>query len=89
MGHQVSTAYERGWASLENGALLVAAEADGFEVFVTTDQNLPYQQNLTQRRISIVVLGTTNWPRIQSHIQLVVDALSAATADALVEGSFP
>jgi hypothetical protein len=45
VGHSVSTAYEMGWAKLENGDLLNAADAS-FDVFVTTDQNLRYQQNL-------------------------------------------
>jgi hypothetical protein len=50
-GHDVSTAYERGWAKLKNGELLDAAEREGFEVFVTTDTVLRYQQNLSGRRI--------------------------------------
>ena len=63
-GHVVETAYERGWSELENGELLSVAEADGFEIFVTTDRNLQYQQNLSRRRISIVVLSSPSWPRI-------------------------
>jgi hypothetical protein len=63
--HRVSTAYELGWATLKNGELLAAAENNGFDVLVTTDTNLQYQQNLTQRKIAIVVLSTTSWPRIQ------------------------
>jgi hypothetical protein len=46
-GHLVSTAFERGWSTLKNGDLLDAAERNGFEVFVSTDRNLRYQQNLT------------------------------------------
>jgi hypothetical protein len=85
----VKTAFECGWATLENGALLAAAEGDGFEVFVTTDQNLSSQQNLTQRRIALVVLLSANWPRIRVHTQLVVDAVSAAVPGSFVEVSFP
>jgi len=48
-GHEVSTAYERGWSTLKNGELLSAAEVQGFHVLVTTDQNLRYQQNLASR----------------------------------------
>jgi hypothetical protein len=48
--HDVVTAYERGWQSLQNGELLSAAEAEGFEAIVTTDQNLRYQQNLASAR---------------------------------------
>jgi hypothetical protein len=46
LGHEVATAYERGWFTLKNGELLEVAEREGYEVFVTTDSNLKYQQNL-------------------------------------------
>lgn len=87
--HDVMTAFECGWDRLENGALLAAAEAAGFEVFVTTDQNLRYQQNLTQRRIAIIVLATANWPRLRPRTQLVVKALEAIAPGAFVEISTP
>jgi len=54
--HTVEEARERGWDTLRNGELLDAAEAAGFDVFVTTDRNIPYQQNLTGREIAVVVL---------------------------------
>ena len=76
--HEVATAYERGWARLKNGELLGAAEGNGFEVLVTTDSNLKYQQNLKSRRIAVVVLTTTSWPRIQKAIMKVVRAVDAA-----------
>ncbi|HSS78724.1 MAG TPA: DUF5615 family PIN-like protein, partial [Thermoanaerobaculia bacterium] len=63
-GHNVTTAYEKGWSALKNGELLKAAEAE-FEALVTTDRNLRYQQNLTGRRLAILVLPTTSWPKIQ------------------------
>jgi glutamate racemase len=75
----VSTAYELGWATLKNGELLAAAENSGFEVLVTTDTNLQYQQNLNQRKIAIVVLSTTSWPRIQKNIKAIVSAIDLAT----------
>ena len=77
--HHVATAYELGWATLKNGELLTAAEKDGFEVLVTTDTNLRYQQNLTQRKIALVILGTTSWPRIQKNIKAIVTAIDLAT----------
>ena len=52
--HEVSTAFELRWSNLENGVLLREAEGR-FEVFVTTDQNLRYQQNLGGRRLAILV----------------------------------
>jgi hypothetical protein len=77
-GHSVDTAYERGWSQLANGDLLTCAEQDGYEVLVTTDRNLRYQQNLTERQIAIVVLLSTSWPRIQpqtDRIRAVVDGM--------------
>lgn len=74
-GHSVTTAYEKGWAALKNGELLKAAEAD-FEALVTTDKNLRYQQNLAGRRLAILVLPTTSWPKIQLHIAQVVAAVN-------------
>jgi hypothetical protein len=75
-GHTVSTAYEMGWASLANGDLLDAAERD-FDVLVTTDQNLPYQQNLTGPRLAILILPTTSWPRLTDRLHDVEAALVA------------
>ena len=66
--HEVSTAYERGWSSMSNGALLDAAEREGYAVLVTTDSSLKYQQNLVGRRVAVVVLLSTSWPRIQQVI---------------------
>jgi hypothetical protein len=60
-GHAIIEAVERGWERLTNGALLDVAEADGFEVFVTADKNIRYQQNLMRRKIAIVVLGNAQW----------------------------
>jgi hypothetical protein len=74
----VSTAYERGWSTLKNGELLAAAEAQGYQVLVTTDTNLKYQQNLASRTIAIVVLSTTSWPRIKAAAELVAAAVDAA-----------
>jgi predicted nuclease of predicted toxin-antitoxin system len=66
----VETVYERGWSTLQNGQLLAAAEQAGFDVFITTDQNLKYQQNLIGRHLTIVVLSTTSWPRAECTIAL-------------------
>ena len=64
VGHETKTAFEMGWSELTNGALLRMAEAQ-FDAFITTDQNLGHQQNLSGFRRSILVLPTTSWPRIQ------------------------
>ncbi len=67
-----------GWSTVTNGDLLKLAEESCYEVFVTTDQNLRYQQNLAGRRIGIVVLMSTSWPRIQQRITDMLTAISTA-----------
>ena len=83
--HEVSTAHKQGWSTLKNGALLEFAEQEAFEVLVTTDSNLKYQQNLKARRIAIVVLTSTSWPRIQRAVTDVVRAIDTATAGSYTE----
>jgi predicted nuclease of predicted toxin-antitoxin system len=84
-GHSVETAYERGWSQLKNGELIAAAQAHGFEVFVTTDKNLKYQQNLANRSMAIVVLQTTSWPRLQRVLAGVVAAIESVSQGGYVE----
>jgi len=79
-GHDVRTAPEMGWASLLNGRLLDAAEASGFEVMVTADQNIRTQQNLAGRKIALVVLATNHWLTIRADTTTLLAACAAATA---------
>lgn len=88
-GHTVETAYEKGWSNLKNGVLLARAESDGFDALITTDQNLRHQQNLTGRKISIIVLLTTSWPRIKGHVALVVYAIDNLRPGSYEEIAFP
>jgi hypothetical protein len=83
VGHSVETAYERGWSKLSNGDLLNAAEGSSFDLFVTTDQNLRYQQNLAGRRLAILVLPTTRWRVIEQRVAEV-----AAAVDSIQAGEF-
>ena len=87
--HQVVTAFEQGWSSLRNGELLLAAEAGGFEVLLTTDTNTKYQQNLTNLVIAIVVLGKARWPRIKPVIARVAVAVDGATPGSYSEVEIP
>jgi hypothetical protein len=87
--HEVTTAYECDWSRLKNGELLDAAEKEGFEVLVTTDSKLKYQQNLKFRRIAIVVLSTPSWPRIQRAIPSVVAVVDDATQGSYKEIEIP
>ncbi len=88
-GPEVRTAAQQGWDQLKNGELLVAAEADGFEVLLTTDKNMRYQQNLTGRKIAVVVLGLQQWPSLQPHVQLVVEAVHRAVPGSYAEVDLP
>ena len=87
--HEVSTAYEQGWSALSNGDLLDAAERAGFQVFVTTDTHLREQQNLSARRIAIVALSTTSWPRIRRSLAAVADAVNSVSPGKYFEVEIP
>jgi len=82
-GHIAVEALERGWERFVNGDLLDAAESAGFELLLTADKNLRYQQNLTGRKIAIVVLGNAQWPVLRRHVEGVVAAVDAATLAAM------
>jgi len=84
-GHTVIEARERGWATLKNGDLLTAAEEAGFEVPVTSDRNIRYQQNLGGRKIAIVALGKGRWTLIKMNLSRIVAAVNAATPASFTE----
>lgn len=75
-GHDVYTTYECGWATFKNGALLAIAESEEFAVLITTDQNLPYQQNSTGRQIAILILAARS-NRVPELIPLIPGAIAA------------
>jgi len=70
-GHEVVTAQFKGWAELENGELVSAAEKDGFDIFVTADKNLRYQQNLSGRQIAILVLPTNKLKVLRQIVPVI------------------
>lgn len=88
-GHKIVTAFEQGWGTLQNGDLLRAAEQAGFDAIVTTDQNLRYQQNLSERRLAILVLLTTDWRLIKLYTDHVETAINGLVAGSYVELEFP
>ncbi len=87
--HIVDEARSHGWDTLRNGELLDAAEAAGFDVFVTTDRNLQYQQNLTARKIAVVVLSKGRWRLVKSRLPAIAMAVGAATPGSFVEIEIP
>lgn len=65
VGHQVTRADQIGWQGLENGELLDSAEQAGFEILLTCDQNIRYQQNFSSRKLAVVILSTNHWPSLR------------------------
>lgn len=88
-GHIVEEARAHGWDTLRNGELLDAAEGAGFDVFVTTDRNLRYQQNLTGRRLAIVVIGSGRWRLIRRRLPAIAGAVNAAASGSYIEVDVP
>ena len=79
-GHEVRTVVEMGWPpQLENGELLKIAETAAFDVLVTSDQNIRYQQNLKGRKLALVVLGSNIWPLVRDHGTAIAAKVDAAT----------
>ena len=89
VGHDVATAKERGWERLTNGALLAVTEEAGFAVLLTADKNMSYQQNLSGRKIALVVLGNSPWRLVRQHLDEIVVAVNAATPGSFAEVEIP
>ena len=88
-GHTVTKAKDRGWDTLTNGDLLTEAERAGFDVLLTADKNMRYQQNLTGRRIALVVLSTPQWPVVRLYLERIAAAVDAATPGSFAEVILP
>jgi predicted nuclease of predicted toxin-antitoxin system len=89
VGHSVRTAAQQAWDRFRNGDLLTVAERAGFDVLVTPDQSMRSQQNLTGRRLAIVVLGSGRWPIIRPCVPQIVAAVNAATPGSYIEVEIP
>ncbi len=89
VGHTVREARAQGWDRLRNGELLDIAEASGFDVLLTTDQNIRSQQNLTNRKLAIVVLGKARWRLIRRRLQQIAAAVHEATPGSYTEIDIP
>jgi hypothetical protein len=88
-GHSVEEARARGWEELANGELIDAAEQGGFDLMVTTDKNIRYQQNLTARRIALVVLEHSQWPMVKLVAEKILAAVNAALPGSYAEVDVP
>jgi hypothetical protein len=88
-GHTVARAKDCGWDRLSNGELIAAAEKAGFEVLLTADKNMRYQQNLTERKIAVVVLGKSPWRLVRLHLDEIAAAVDAASPGSYAEVDIP
>jgi hypothetical protein len=88
-GHDVTFARRIGWHELENGELIQQAEEAGFDVLLSTDKNIRYQQNLTVRRIALVIWGNRQWPMVKLHLEKIAAVVNAATPGSFVEVGIP
>ena len=88
-GHQVTEAIDLGWDRISNGELLTKAEAAGFDLLLTTDKNIQYQQNLKGRQIAIVVLGNSAWRIVRVHLDRIVAVVDKATPGSYAEVDIP
>ena len=81
----MDTLAEKGWSEKDNGELLDLAEREGYEILVTTDQSLRYQQSLAGRKIGIVVLLANAWPKVRLRTREIGRAIAAVRSGAAVE----
>ena len=88
-GYEVRTAYEMGWDAVANGNLLTATEQAGFEIFITGDQNIPNQNDLTGRKLAIITLSLTHWPTIRAHPAPLQAAVERAGEGAYQTVTYP
>jgi hypothetical protein len=82
-GHDISTAYHMGWSGLSNGELLTALQTADFDLLISCDQNLDHQQNLSGRRIAVLVLDTNRWAVLRTRGTAIANA-----SDVMKPGSF-
>jgi len=88
-GHEVTEARKLKWERVSNGELLRLAEGAGFDLLLTTDKNVRYQQNLADRRIAIVVLGNSPWWLVRQHLDAIATAVNVATPGSYTEVEIP
>jgi hypothetical protein len=87
--HQITEARERGWDRISNGELLQSAEEAGFDLLLTTDKRIRYQQNLKGRKIAIIVLGNSTWRIVRQHLDRITLAVNEAAPGSYTEIEIP
>ena len=81
----MSTVFRLGWERLRNGELIAAAEQASFEIFLTGDKNLRYQQNLAGHDIAVLVLSSTRWAIIAGQASRIRAAIEECRAGGFLE----
>jgi hypothetical protein len=89
IGHQVTFARQIGWHELGNGELIQRAEHAGYELLLSTDKNIRYQQDQSERRIALVVLGNSQWPMVRLHLDQIVTAVNSSLPGSYTEVEIP
>lgn len=89
VGHEVTFSRQIGWHQLENGELIQQAEAAGYDLLLSTDKNIRYQQNLANRKIAIVVLSNQQWPVLRSYLDRIAAAINASLPGTYTEIEIP
>lgn len=87
--HEITRARQIGWHELENGELIQFAEEAGYDLLLSTDKNIRYQQNLSNRKIALVVLSSQQWPNVQLHLDKIAAAVNAALPGSYTEVKIP
>jgi hypothetical protein len=89
IGHDVSFARQIGWHELENGQLIQQAEDASYDVLLSTDKNIRYQQNLSHRKIALAVRGNSQWPQVRLHLTEIAAAVNASLPGSYIEVPIP
>jgi len=87
--HDVTEAIDRGWEKISNGELLAVAEQEGFDLLLTTDKNIRHQQNLSARKIGIVVLGNSTWRIVRLHLDRIASVVNETALGSYAEVEIP
>ena len=78
--HQADTAFQRDWHTLTNGELLDQAESDGYQLLITADQRIPYQQNLSRRSIAVLIITSNERQAVSNAVAIINDAVNSMAA---------
>jgi len=89
IGHQVTRARQIGGHELENGELIQKAEEAGYDVLLSTDKNIRYQQNLAGRKIALVILSNSQWPQVRLRLDRIAAAVDACAPGSYTEVEIP